>query len=79
MFAIGVRSGANSVRALVVPCAGGAEFGGAIVACPSGDKGALLAESDHHLARQDPGGLGPSIDLSRFMKGPIEIKYGQRG
>jgi len=79
MFAIGVDFGTNSVPARVVRCAGGAEFGGAVVGYLSDDKGPLRDESDHHLARQNPGGLGPSVDLSRFMKGPVEIKYAERG
>ena len=55
MFTIGIDFGANSVRALVVRCADGAEFGSAVVGYPSGDEGVLLDESDHHLARQAPG------------------------
>ena len=51
MFTLGVDYGANSMRALVVRCADGAEFGSAVVGYPSGDEGVLLDESDHHLAR----------------------------
>ena len=112
MIAIGVDLCAKSERALVVRRAGGVEFGGAVVVrYPFGDKGVRLDESDHRLARQNPGdclyahnrpiaankaahdklyalcrqlhdsfgGLNTSIDLSRFMKGPIEIKYARRG
>jgi hypothetical protein len=47
MFTIGIDDGANSVRALVVRCADGAEFGSAVVGYPSGDEGVLLDESDY--------------------------------
>jgi hypothetical protein len=38
MFTIGIDYGADSVHALVVCCADGAEFGGAVVGYPSGDE-----------------------------------------
>ena len=63
MFTIGIDFGANSVRALVVRCADGAEFGSAVVGYPSGDEGVLLDESDHHLARQAPAGLPGDLRL----------------
>ena len=54
-YAIGVDYGTNSVRALVVDVATGAEIGTAVYDYPSGDAGILLDPSDPHLARQHPG------------------------
>ncbi len=54
-FAIGVDYGTNSVRALVVRCEDGAEFGSAVFQYPSGTAGVLLDPEDHLLARQHPG------------------------
>ncbi len=65
MFALGVDFGTNSVRALVVRCSDGAEFGSRVVDYPSGAEGVLLDPMDGHLARQYPGdylfGLEESI------------------
>ena len=52
--ALGVDYGTNSVRALVVDCATGAELGSAVVDYPSGHQGVLLDKNDHNLARQNP-------------------------
>jgi L-ribulokinase len=52
--ALGVDYGTNSVRALIVDCATGAELGSAVVDYPSGNQGVLLDKNDHHLARQNP-------------------------
>ena len=46
MFTVGIDFGTNSVRALVVRCADGAEFGSSVVNYPSGRQGVLLEESD---------------------------------
>ncbi len=54
MFTLGIDYGTNSVRALVVRCADGAELATAIVNYPSGDQGILLDPKDHHFARQNP-------------------------
>ena len=54
-FTIGVDYGTNSVRALVVDCASGAELAVGVVGYPSGRQGVLLDPHDHHLARQHPG------------------------
>jgi L-ribulokinase len=65
MFALGVDFGTNSVRALVVRCSDGAEYGSRVVDYPSGAEGVLLDPIDGHLARQYPGdylfGLEESI------------------
>ncbi len=55
MFTLGIDFGTNSVRALVVRCADGAEIGTAVVNYPSGQQGVLLDPRDHNLARQHPG------------------------
>jgi L-ribulokinase len=55
MFTLGVDFGTNSVRALVVRCSDGAEFGGRVVDYPSGAQGVLLDPKDGLLARQHPG------------------------
>ena len=54
MFTLGIDYGTNSVRALVVRCADGAELGAAVVNYPSGHQGVLLDPRDHNLARQNP-------------------------
>lgn len=54
MYTLGIDYGTNSVRALVVRCADGAELGTGIVNYPSGSQGILLDPKDHHLARQHP-------------------------
>jgi len=54
MFTLGIDYGTNSVRALVVRCADGAELATAIVHYPSGDQGILLDPKDHNFARQNP-------------------------
>ncbi len=54
MFTLGLDYGTNSVRALIVRCSDGAEFGSAVVNYPSGAQGILLDPADGHLARQNP-------------------------
>ncbi len=54
MFTIGLDYGTNSVRALVVRCADGAELGTAVFPYPSGHEGIFLDSADHNLARQNP-------------------------
>ncbi len=65
MFTLGVDFGTNSVRALIVRCADGAEFGSRVIDYPSGAQGVLLDPKDGLLARQRPGdylfGLQESI------------------
>ncbi|MGO8748180.1 MAG: ribulokinase [Thermoguttaceae bacterium] len=53
-YAIGVDYGTNSVRALVVDVADGAEIGTHVFHYPSGDHGILLDPKDPNLARQSP-------------------------
>nr|MCU0981690.1 ribulokinase [Pirellulaceae bacterium] len=53
-FSIGVDYGTNSVRALVVDVADGAEVGTHVYNYPSGEAGILLDSKDPNLARQNP-------------------------
>ncbi|MFZ5830782.1 MAG: ribulokinase [Planctomycetota bacterium] len=53
-FSIGVDYGTNSVRALVVDTADGAEVATAVYDYPSGEQGILLDRKDPNLARQNP-------------------------
>ena len=92
MFAIGLDFGANSVRALVVRCADGAEYGSQVVDYPSGAQGVLVDAKDGFLARQNPAdhlfgleesakaALAEAAQKTDFdaMKRLIEIKYAQR-
>ena len=69
MFALGVDFGTNSVRALVVRCSDGAEYGSRVVDYPSGAEGVLLDTVDGHLARQYPGDYLFSLEES--VKGAL--------
>ena len=53
-YAIGVDYGTNSVRALIVDVADGAEVATHVYDYPSGDAGILLDPKDPNLARQNP-------------------------
>ena len=53
-YSIGVDYGTNSVRALVVDIASGAEIATGVFDYPSGDAGILLDPADPNLARQNP-------------------------
>ena len=64
MFTLGLDFGTNSVRALVVRCADGAEYGSRVVDYPSGTQGVLLDPNDGHLARQHPGDYLFSLEES---------------
>jgi L-ribulokinase len=55
VFTLGIDFGTNSVRALIVRCDDGVEFGSGVAHYASGHQGILLDSSDHHLARQRPG------------------------
>src|SRR3954469_5111735 len=77
MFTIGIDYGTNSVRALVVRCADGAEFGSAVVNYPGGHQGVLLDPRDHNLARQHPGDY--LIVLQKSVKSAIAAAKKKRG
>ena len=51
---LGIDYGTNSVRALIVSCADGAELASCVIDYPSGRHGILLDPRDHNLARQNP-------------------------
>ena len=77
MFTLGIDYGTNSVRALVVRCADGAELGSCVVNYPSGAQGVLLDARDHHLARQHPGDY--LFGLEKSVKGAIAAAKKKRG
>ena len=53
-FALGLDFGTNSVRALIVECADGAELGTGVATYASGDEGVIYDPKDHNFARQNP-------------------------
>ncbi len=77
MFTLGIDYGTNSVRALVVRCADGAELGSAVFNYPSGHQGVLLDPKDHHLARQHPGDY--LIGLEKSVKAALAAAKKARG
>ncbi len=77
MFTLGIDYGTNSVRALVVRCADGAELGSAVFNYPSGHQGVLLDPKDHNLARQHPGDY--LLGLERSVRGALAAAGKKRG
>jgi L-ribulokinase len=77
MFTLGIDYGTNSVRALVVRCSDGAEFGSCVVNYPSGKQGVLLDPKDHHLARQHPGDY--LFGLEKSVRGALAQAKKKRG
>ena len=77
MFTLGIDFGTNSVRALVVRCADGAELATCIVNYPSGRQGILLDPHDHHLARQHPGDY--LFGLEKSIRGALAAARKTRG
>jgi L-ribulokinase len=77
MFTLGIDYGTNSVRALVVRCADGAEFGSAVVDYPSGHQGVLLDPKNHTLARQHPGDY--LVGLEQSVRSAIVAAKKKRG
>ncbi len=76
-FTLGLDYGTNSVRALVVRCADGAELGSCVVDYPGGRQGILLDPRDHHLARQHPGDY--LSGLQKAVKGALARARRRRG
>ncbi len=76
-FTIGIDYGTNSVRALVVRCADGAELGSSVINYPSGEQGILLDRRDHHLARQHPGDY--LYGLEKSVKGALRAAKKAKG
>lgn len=68
-FSLGLDYGTNSVRALIVRCRDGEEFGSSVFIYPSGDEGVILDRKDHHLARQHPGDY--LVGLEKAVKGAL--------
>ena len=77
MYTLGIDYGTNSVRALVVRCADGKEFGSCVVNYPSGDQGVLLDRRDHNVARQHPGDY--LVGLEKSVRGALAQARKQRG
>jgi len=77
MFTLGIDYGTNSVRALIVRCADGREFGSCVVPYPGGRQGILLDPRDHHLARQHPGDY--LFGLQKSVKGALAAASRRRG
>ena len=77
MFTLGIDYGTNSVRALVVRCKDGKEFGTCIVNYPSGTQGVLLDPRDHNVARQHPGDY--LFGLQKAVKGALAQAKKQPG
>ncbi len=77
MFTLGLDYGTNSVRALIVRCSDGREFGSAVVNYPSGDQGILLDRRDAHLARQHPADY--LFGLEKATKAALAQAKKQRG
>jgi L-ribulokinase len=76
-FTIGIDYGTNSVRALVVRCRDGKEFGSAVVNYPSGDQGILVDKRDHNVARQHPGDY--VFGLEKSVRSALAQARRQRG
>ena len=76
-FTLGIDYGSNSVRALVVRCADGAELGTCVVDYPSGKQGILLDSKDHNLARQHPGDY--LLGLEKSVRGALEQASKKKG
>ncbi len=53
-YTLGIDYGTNSVRAVVVDCANGANVGTHVFNYPTGEQGVIIDSSDHNLARQNP-------------------------
>jgi len=76
-FAIGVDYGTNSVRALIVDIANGAEVATHVFDYPSGSDGILLDPKDPNLARQNPAdyiegfyqSVGTAVKLAKKKRG----------
>ena len=77
MFSIGIDFGTNSVRALIVRCRDGAEFGSAVAGYPSGHQGVLLSHADHQLARQHPGDY--LVSMERAVRDALAEASGKAG
>jgi L-ribulokinase len=76
-FTLGIDYGTNSVRALIVRCKDGKEFGSCVVNYPSGTQGVLLDPRDHNVARQHPADY--LFGLEKAVKGALAQAKKQPG
>ncbi len=76
-FTLGIDYGTNSVRALIVRCRDGKEFGACVFDYPSGREGVLLDTKDHHVARQHPGDY--LVGLEQVVRGAVRDASKRRG
>jgi len=73
VFTLGIDYGTNSVRALLVRCSDGQEFGVGVSAYLSGRQGVILDANDDQVARQNPadylvgleGSVRTALDMAR--------------
>jgi len=77
VFTLGLDYGTNSVRALIVRSADGAEIASSVVMYPSGHDGILLDPKDHHVARQHPGDY--LLSLQKSVRGALAAAKKVRG
>ncbi len=70
-FSLGIDYGTNSVRALIVRCSDGAEFGSCVFNYPSGKQGIILDRRNHNLARQNPADY--LLGLEKSVRGALAI------
>jgi len=75
MFSLGVDFGTNSVRALIVRCSDGAEYGSRVIDYPSGSQGILLDPKDGLVARQHPSDY--LFGLEESIKGALAEAKGK--
>ncbi len=69
-YTIGLDYGTNSARAILVDIADGSELASFVYEYPTGSNGIVLDESDHNLARQNPGDYLDAIEV--IVKGVLE-------
>ncbi|HPS55636.1 MAG TPA: ribulokinase, partial [Sedimentisphaerales bacterium] len=69
-YTIGLDYGTNSARAILVDIADGRELASFVYEYPTGSNGIVLDESDHNLARQNPGDYLDAIEV--IVKGVLE-------
>ncbi len=77
MFTLGIDFGTNSVRALIVRCSDGREFGSSVASYPSGNQGILLDRRDANLARQHPADY--LVGLQRSVRAALAQAKKKRG
>lgn len=76
-FCLGIDFGTNSVRALIVRCEDGVEFGTHVSPYASGKQGVLLDAGHPYLARQYPGDY--LTGLTKSIRGALVQARARRG